>query len=79
LKSSSPQDKETSESFSFEKEYRLLITQDGKYNIFIGDTPPYWETDNHRDWKNPGQIWRKTLDPADSRTNDEDDPFNGLQ
>lgn len=79
LKSSKSPGEDASESFSFEKEYRLLITQDGKFNVFIGDTPPYWETDNHRDWKYPGQIWRKTLDPADSRTNDDEDPFNGLQ
>lgn len=79
LKINQPQGTASSEPFLFEKDFRLLITQDGRYNVFIGDAPPYWETGDHRKWKWPGQIWRKTLDPAESRTNEEADPFNGLQ
>ena len=79
LKTKPQKGEDSSESFSFEKDYRLLVTQDGRFNVFIGDTPPYWETTDHRQWRWPGQIWRKVLDPPDDSKIDNDDPFNGMQ
>lgn len=76
----SPEDK-SEKMFSFKVEYHLLVTQDGRMNIFIGDTPDYWEVDlDHVEhWCQPGQVLRKnTKKEGRGQLDPEKDPFSGI-